>query len=457
MPPRSAKSRSSPRIQRMPSGSRPLAGSSRISTWGRRAARGRARAAGACRASTGLHALAGGALVEADAASAARRRASRSTPIIWARDGERLAAAAARVLGARVEQHADAPARVRRARGRAARAPSSVPASGVGEPDQHPHRRRLAGAVGSEEAGHGAGLAAERDVADHGAPAEALRESVASIMAPASGAAAPRDHRPPVDAGIDFGRGSRRASGVRWALTMRRWQMLPGGLLRGAGAPSARRATGSSTSTMFVLALVDRRARVRRQRATSTPSRWRSRPRARRCSRCVALWWRRRCPFAVALIAIVPGVVSAFAAGAGADRALQRRASAARRRAIVVLHRRWRSPAAWSSPLVYPDDERPCVVERAARRSLITGVVVAWGLFARAQRDLAALAARARAAAGGRAARARRAGARGRAAADRARDARRARAPALAAVACTRARWSSGPTRRRRRSPRRPA
>ena len=76
---------------------------------------------------------------------------------------------------------------------------------------------------------------------------------------------------------------------------------------------------------------------------------------------------------------------------------------------------------------------------------LITLFVVPWGLFTRAQRDLLRTSHERAPAARGRAARARRAGARGRAAADRGRDARRARAPPVAALACTPARWSSGP------------
>ena len=93
------------------------------------------------------------------------------------RDGERLTAAAPGVLRGRVEQDADAPARVRQV----AVAPAEDPcraAVGLREADEHPHRGGLAGAVGAEKARDGARLAAECDVRDDGAPAELLGESV---------------------------------------------------------------------------------------------------------------------------------------------------------------------------------------------------------------------------------------------------------------------------------------
>jgi hypothetical protein len=79
------------------------------------------------------------------------------------------------VLGRGVEQDPDAPAGVRQV----AVAPAEDPglaAVGLGEADEHPHRRGLAGAVGAEEARDGARLAAERDIGDDGAPAELLGE-----------------------------------------------------------------------------------------------------------------------------------------------------------------------------------------------------------------------------------------------------------------------------------------
>ena len=91
-------------------------------------------------------------------------------------DGERLAATAPGVLRRRVEQDPDAPAGV----GQVAVAPAEdlgVAAVGLGEADEHPHRRGLAGAVGAEEARDGARLAAEGDIRDDGAPPELPGES----------------------------------------------------------------------------------------------------------------------------------------------------------------------------------------------------------------------------------------------------------------------------------------
>ena len=122
----------------------------------------------------GAHALLGGRLrepdvlhqlVDAPALDAEHLRGQR----------QRLAAAAAGVLGGGVQQHADlaagvgqaAVAGVQHRRGAGVR---------VREPADHPQRGRLAGAVGAEEAGHGAGLAVERDVIDRQLAAVALGE-----------------------------------------------------------------------------------------------------------------------------------------------------------------------------------------------------------------------------------------------------------------------------------------
>ena len=99
MPPRSAKSRSRPRIQRMPSGSRPLAGSSRIST--SRVAEQRVREAEPLAHAERVlaHPLAWPRACPARrASSSSSTRASRHAHHQGA-DGQRLAAAAAGVLG----------------------------------------------------------------------------------------------------------------------------------------------------------------------------------------------------------------------------------------------------------------------------------------------------------------------------------------------------------------------
>ena len=55
---------------------------------------------------------------------------------------------------------------------------SARPLVGFARPEQHPERRRLAGAVRAEEAGDGAGVELERELVDGGELAEALRQRV---------------------------------------------------------------------------------------------------------------------------------------------------------------------------------------------------------------------------------------------------------------------------------------
>jgi len=92
------------------------------------------------------------------------------------RDGERLAAAAPDVLSGGVEQDPDAPSGVRQVAVALAEDPG-LAAVGLGQADEHPHRRGLPGAVGAEEARDGARLAAEGDVGDDRAPSEPLGDS----------------------------------------------------------------------------------------------------------------------------------------------------------------------------------------------------------------------------------------------------------------------------------------
>ena len=169
VPPRSAKPRSSPRIQRMPSGSRPLAGSSRISTSG---------SPSSAWARPRRWRMPSEYLPTRRRAAVSSRPTSSSSVVDALRrhahglggHGERLAAPAPGVLRRRVEQDPDAPAGVRQV----AVAPAEDPglaAVGLGQADEHPHRGGLAGAVGAEEARDGARLAAERDVGDDGAAA----------------------------------------------------------------------------------------------------------------------------------------------------------------------------------------------------------------------------------------------------------------------------------------------
>lgn len=98
-----------------------------------------------------------------------------------------------------------------------------------------------------------------------------------------------------------------------------------------------------------------------------------------------ALWWRRRWPLGVALFTFVPGVVSAFSAGA-ALLALFNVALRGSRRAIVIATVVGLVSGA-VYPLVYDDPELSYVFELLLA-VLITVLVIPWGLFARSQRDL---------------------------------------------------------------------
>ena len=99
---------------------------------------------------------------------------------------------------------------------------------------------------------------------------------------------------------------------------------------------------------------------------------------------CVALWWRRSRPVAVALVAGLAAIISASAGGAGLL-ALFNAAIRAPRRAIA-----WLSLLALGSALVFPvvypgqDSYELSVLVGF----LLTGVVVGWGLFVRVRREL---------------------------------------------------------------------
>ena len=184
---------------------------------------------------------------------------------------------------------------------------------------------------------------------------------------------------------------------------------------------------------MPLIALGDRRDHARRDRgpalrgdgrSSTSCSAWR---RSSRCGGGGAGRSRSRCSRSrprrgLGLRRRVPGLIALFNVALRGSR-----------RAILIataLGARRRRDRPRSST---DDPELPYVFEVAAGASLITLVVIPWGLFTRTQRDLLRSSHERARAARGRAARARRAGARGRAAADRGRDARRARAPALAA------------------------
>ena len=176
VPPRSAYPRSRSRIQRMPAGSSPLAGSSRISTSGSpiRAVAMPSR----CRmpreySPTRREASAG---VRLTAASISSTRVPRQAHQALGQRQD-LAAGATGVLRGRVQQDAHLEPRVGQVR---EPPPGDRGGSGrgPGEPDHDPHRGRLAGAVRAEESGHPARGGGEADVVDREGGAVLLRESV---------------------------------------------------------------------------------------------------------------------------------------------------------------------------------------------------------------------------------------------------------------------------------------
>ena len=97
------------------------------------------------------------------------------------------------------------------------------------------------------------------------------------------------------------------------------------------------------------------------------------------------LWWRRRWPVAVAIIASLCSAIAAFAAGA-ALLALFNVALRGSRRAIVGVTL-FGVACGIVYLSVYPDDEVPVTIEILIT-VLITIVVIPWGLFTRTQRDL---------------------------------------------------------------------
>ena len=135
------------------------------------------------------------------------------TPIIWARDGQRLAAAAARVLGARRRAARRRAGPGWRARGRAARAPPSCRRRASESPTSIRIVVVLPAPLGPRNPVTVPGSQRNETSLTTVRPPRRFVSPVASIMAPASGAARAREHGRAVDAGIDFGRGSQRRCG----------------------------------------------------------------------------------------------------------------------------------------------------------------------------------------------------------------------------------------------------
>lgn len=174
MPPSSAKSLSSPRIQWMPWGSRPLAGSSRmrdlrITEQGVRDAQSLAHPERVV--AQPAPGLVGGQsdevqdLVDAVLAEAHEHGA----------EGEHLAARPAGVLGGGVEEHADLPTGVGQL-GVGLAEDRGGARGGRGESGHHAHRGGLPGAVRAKEARHRSGGESEGDVVDGGEGSVTLGE-----------------------------------------------------------------------------------------------------------------------------------------------------------------------------------------------------------------------------------------------------------------------------------------
>lgn len=202
--------------------------------------------------------------------------------------------------------------------------------------------------------------------------------------------------RTAVDADIDFGRGSRPSRGSTLSdVTSERteqggapqfpgWQqaLLPGAL---RAAPDSRRSARDWVVdvTMFVLALTIG--------AIVLSDSWDSHTTATLAidvvagtGACVALWWRRSHPVAIAVGAGVLGVVFAFPAGAGL---LAFFSAVLRVRTRTLI---WLSllalVAAVVFPLLYPTSE--AYSTDLVFGLLITVLTLGWGLFLRVQREL---------------------------------------------------------------------
>ena len=159
---------------------------------GRRAARARARAAGACRASTGARAC-GRRSCRGRRGRAARPRARRHAHHLR-RDGERLAAAAARMLGRGVEQHADPRGPGCRARGSGRSSTAELPASGSERPTSIRIVVVLPAPLGPRNPVTVPGSQRKETSLTTVRPPRRFVSPVASIMAASIGRGAPREH-----------------------------------------------------------------------------------------------------------------------------------------------------------------------------------------------------------------------------------------------------------------------
>jgi signal transduction histidine kinase len=99
----------------------------------------------------------------------------------------------------------------------------------------------------------------------------------------------------------------------------------------------------------------------------------------------IPLWWRRRRPWAVFLILLVPGALAAMAAGPTLIALFNLALRGTRRQLVIALLLSVAGGVVFA--LVYNDPELPIFVDLAFAVGFPL-VVVPWGLFARLQRDL---------------------------------------------------------------------
>jgi signal transduction histidine kinase len=161
-----------------------------------------------------------------------------------------------------------------------------------------------------------------------------------------------------------------------------RWQrsLLPGGLVAGADARRSARDWSIDVLVTVVAALIGVLLIATQH---YDDARWMF-DAALGVATIVALWWRRRRPAAIGVAATLASIVSASAGGAALVALFSATLRASRTGLIVV----WAVAvgAAFAYPLVLPGDDGYLL--ETSIGLLITVVVIGWGLFARARRQL---------------------------------------------------------------------
>ncbi len=162
-----------------------------------------------------------------------------------------------------------------------------------------------------------------------------------------------------------------------------RWQMLPGGLLQEPGAKRTARDWIVDVTMLAVALTVGFITLGTTEDQHSDEAAFFDLVVG--VLALIPLWWRRRYPFAVALVTIVPSAVSAMAAGPALI-ALFNVALRGSRRQIGIAGL-LAVAASLIFPLIYDDEEVPYVID-AVLAVVFPALVIGWGLFARNQRDL---------------------------------------------------------------------